>query len=99
MATEAMSDQKDFLYKYRAIDENNIDWSRRIFTHNELYFATRDQFNDPFDCKFYYSFSSSAGDVKKYLRRGLKRNFPNWNRQQRESFIAENLQMFERREK
>ena len=89
-----MSDQKDFLYKYGAVDINNIDRSRRIFTHNELYFATVDQFNDPFDCKFDYSFDASVGDAKKYLRRALKRSRPNLNRNQREIWIARHLKMF-----
>ena len=88
-----MSDQKDFLYKYRAIDENNIEWSSRIFTHNELYFASVDQFNDPFDCKFDYSFDASVEDAKKYLRRVVKRIRPNWNRKERGAWIAERLKM------
>lgn len=54
-----MSDQESYFYKYRTIDDRYIDRARRIFTHNELYFSSKDQFNDPFDCKFGYSFAAS----------------------------------------
>lgn len=39
------------LYKYRVWEERNADKqnSRRILTDMELYFASADQFNDPFD--------------------------------------------------
>ncbi len=89
-----MSDQKNFLYKYRAIDDDNIDRTRRMFTDNEVYFANVDQFNDPFDCKFDYSFDASDRDAKTYLLRGLERNFPNWNRLQKRNWIAKHLKMF-----
>ncbi len=98
MATEAMSDQKDFLYKYRAIDENNLDRSQRIFTHNELYFANANQFNDPFDCKSNFSFAASNGEAKSYFDRNLKRKHPNWNRQKKRSWIAERLRMLKERD-
>ena len=39
-------------YKYKHIDEAHLDYSRRIFTHNELYFSTADDFNDPSDCSY-----------------------------------------------
>lgn len=84
-----MSNQKNFLYKYRAIDENNIERSSRIFTHNELYFASADQFNDPFDCSFDFSFEASAGEVKKYWHRVLRVENPILNKHQREKWIAE----------
>lgn len=93
-----MSDQKDFLYKYRAIDENNIDWSSKIFTHNELYFARIDQFNDPFDCKFDYSFYANVGEVKEYSRSVLRWKYPSWNRHQREKWIAEHRKMFTKKD-
>ena len=50
--------------------------------------------DDPFDCKFDYSFDASVEDAKKYLRRVVRRNSPNWNRKQREAWIAKHLKMF-----
>ena len=39
------------LYKYRVWEEpcKELQYSRRILTHNEVYLASADQFNDPFD--------------------------------------------------
>ena len=90
-----MSDHDRFLYKYRTIDEDNISRARRIFTDNELYFSSKDQFNDPFDCKFGYSFAASKPEIKKYLLASLKRNQPNWNRKQKQHWIAEQLKKFD----
>lgn len=44
------SHQPSVLYKYRNWED---DYHRRILTHNELYFASPDQFNDPFDSKIH----------------------------------------------
>lgn len=45
-----------YLYKYRTLaPEKTRQYTRRIFTHNELYFARPLEFNDPFDTKFYMS--------------------------------------------
>jgi len=93
-----MNDQKDFLYKYRAIDEKNIDWSSRIFTHNEVYFADAPQFNDPFDCKFDYSFDANNRELNTYLHRNLERQHPDWNRQQRREWIAKHSRTLKRRD-
>ena len=41
------------LYKYR--DWNN-DYHKRLLTDNELYFASANQYNDPFDCAIPYRF-------------------------------------------
>lgn len=86
-----MNDQKRFLYKYRAVQEDNIDWTRRIFTHNELHFPSKNQFNDPFDCEFDYSFSATEQQSKRYLMNSLGRKHSNWNRKKRQRWTSENL--------
>ncbi len=42
----------EFLYKYITWPDNKSEdqWRRRILTHNEMYFSSPLQFNDPFDC-------------------------------------------------
>ena len=86
-----MDDQKHFLFKYRSIEEHNIDRSSRIFTHNELYFSSANQFNDPFDCKFDYSFAANKQDLKRYLWNSLSNKYPNWNRSKKQRWIAQKL--------
>lgn len=90
-----MSDHDRFLYKYRTIDEDNVDRVRRIFTDNELYFSSKDQFNDPFDCKFGYSFKASKPEIKKYFMGTLNRKRPDLNRQQKKRWIAEQMKRFD----
>lgn len=86
---EANSNQ-NYLYKYRAIDEENICHTRRIFTHRELYFAAIKQFNDPFDCTWKYSFDSTDLQLKAYLRKQAARLHPEWNRSQTRKWISAN---------
>ena len=57
------------LYKYRSLstkkdkeDQKTIrEYTSRILTHNEIYFAKPSEFNDPFDCGFHIS---CEGDFK-----------------------------------
>ena len=39
------------LYRFRSIDHERLERSSRIFTHNELYFASPTQLNDPWEAK------------------------------------------------
>ena len=84
-----MSEQTEFLYKYRAIDDSNLDYVRRIFTHNEIYLAAAEQFNDPFDCRFSYSFKASEQEARSYFTRLLDERFSDWNRQQKRAWMKE----------
>lgn len=86
-----MSDQRKYFYKYKYIDDQNLGRSSLIFTHNELYFSSKNQFNDPFDCKFDYSFVANDKDLKKYFKKLLQRNHPDWNRPQRQHWIRDKL--------
>lgn len=85
----ASSDQR-YLYKYRAIDEATIDHTQRIFTDRELYFSAINQFNDPFDCTWKYSFDSTDQQLKAYLRKQSARLHPEWNRSQTRTWISAN---------
>ncbi len=83
-----MNDEVEVLYKYRAIDENNLHYTERIFTHNELYFPSKNAFNDPFDCKFDYSFAASDEEIRKYFIENLKRSEPQMNRGGRRKWLS-----------
>lgn len=39
------------LYRFRSVDHERLERSSRIFTHNELYFASPTQLNDPWESK------------------------------------------------
>ncbi len=52
----------EYFYKYKHIDKDHLDYSRCIFTDNELYFSTADDFNDPFDCSYRLVINGSEAD-------------------------------------
>ncbi len=50
---ELLNNIPDILYKYRVWDDY---YDKRILTDNEIYFASAEQFNDPFDSTLPYKF-------------------------------------------
>ena len=81
-------DSPTYFYKYKRIDEANLDHSSRIFTHNELYFSTVNEFNDPFDCRYRYELNGSEADLAEY-HDGIQRKLhPSRNEQERHSETA-----------
>ncbi|MEK9671093.1 MAG: hypothetical protein VW268_01140 [Rhodospirillaceae bacterium] len=85
-----MPDPK-YLYKYRAIDLENPQFARRIFTHRELYFSHVDQFNDPFDCRYKFDFFSTEKELKDYFVRSLKYSKSKMTRGDRRKWIKEKV--------
>lgn len=79
---------KPRLYKYRSIDSRHLERTSRTFTHNEVYFPHAREFNDPFDCRFSFSFAATTMQRREYPRKNVKRNLPDMNRQQREAWIS-----------
>jgi hypothetical protein len=61
------------IYKYAAINSNTF----RILVCNELYFASPENFNDPFDCNVVPVPLVTRRDIK----RNIKKEFPNLSRQ------------------
>lgn len=76
-------DSPTYFYKYKSIDEANLDYSRPIFTHNELYFSTVNKFNDPFDCRYRYELNGSEADLVEYYDRVQREHHPSRNEQER----------------
>ena len=68
------------LYKYRNWEEDN---HKRVLTHNELFFAPPDSFDDEFDCKIpiRYDLLTDKEIYEKYLYFSKKEN-PHFNREQ-----------------
>jgi len=58
------------LYKYRSLrTKRDRQYTERILTHNEIYFAKYKEFNDPFDCNFHISFEGNIIAHKSKLRK------------------------------
>ena len=45
-----MSENRQFLHRYRNLNGRHREWTKRILTESVLYFAAPSAFNDPFDC-------------------------------------------------
>lgn len=57
------------LYKYRYFDEP--DFHLRILTHNEIFFSSSAQFNDPFDCRTSIEYSGSREEIIRYWQKRM----------------------------
>lgn len=80
-----------FLYKYRALNEQNHRYMERIFTHNELYFPSPREFNDPFDSKIQLYFDGTEEEWSRYLTGLYKKFQPELNRIQRHAEVKKVL--------
>jgi hypothetical protein len=67
------------LYKYRKINDVPIDWTKNIFAKRELYFASRNQFNDPFDCRSSFEFEGTPAEQDSYFRNVVAARAINWS--------------------
>ena len=68
---------EDILYKYRSLSGENKGRVERIFTHNELYFPSPLQFNDPFDCRVDLSLEGTKEEWVQYINGLIKKYRPN----------------------
>ncbi len=82
------------LYKYKSIDDNHPEYSSRIFTHNELYFCSVKDFNDPFDCMYQVEWHGSPEEERNYLLRLLDKFDPSRNRREDDALISKGKELF-----
>ena len=61
--------------KYFAPD--NVEWTKRIFVDNEIYFAAPIDFNDPFDSKIRHFYPDSEAEREAFLKEWAHYSFPN----------------------
>ncbi|MBF0555719.1 MAG: DUF2971 domain-containing protein [Nitrospirae bacterium] len=62
-----MSEEKLTLYRYRHLDGEHHDWTKKIITESILYFASPATFNDPFDCRVHFSKDYSKEELSAYF--------------------------------
>lgn len=81
-----------YLYRYRSMLYKDLD---RTFTHNELYYASPDSFNDPFDCKTPFTLKNcKEGDLKtlrELMAKWLENDSPHLSKGQRETRLDEHF--------
>ena len=62
----------DALYKYGKFDE----YTEKLFTNNEIYFSSPDEFNDPFDSRPRYICEGNKQQVENYLFELYRKKYP-----------------------
>ena len=86
-------------YKYRSLrTKADKEHTLRIITHNEIYFANRKEFNDPFDFNFHISCDIDFNTYKARLKQ-LKPNMQEEeiDKQTRKALLPENVIKHERK--
>ena len=88
----------NILYRYRDLSGKNRDRVRQLIRDSVLYFASPDSFNDPFDCKIYYTSSGSLSDIRRKYLKLCKKYEPQLNRNERRQRAAEDMKGFNRQD-
>jgi Protein of unknown function (DUF2971) len=88
---EGTRDLPQHLHKYRSLAGDGRNHLEQLFRCAEIYFAPRESFNDPFDCRVHLSFPNSPVAFRRWLVGALKRHKPDLNRKQRQLLAAEEV--------
>ena len=71
-ATDENKIELDALYKYGKFDE----YTEKLFTHNEIYFSSPNEFNDPFDSKPRIICEGNKQQIENYLFELYRKKYP-----------------------
>lgn len=91
MGRNIISEDPKVLYRYRHLQGDHREWTKRIITDSVIYFASPLSFNDPFDCKVHYQSSLSPKLLKIRYADLLKKKLPNLNRKMRREKVAADM--------
>lgn len=86
-----MTENVEFLYRYRHLHGQHREWTKRILTDSVLYFANPSTFNDPFDGKVHFRSSFSEKELKQQHLDRIKRRMPDLNRKQRRTKATQDI--------
>jgi hypothetical protein len=75
--------EPNVLYKYYAFNKTFKTRTKKIFKENEIYFATPEQFNDPFDSRVGLSYEGTEDQWIQFLDDWYSRNEPSLLPEQR----------------
>jgi len=91
MGKNVIFEDPKVLYRYRHLQGDHREWTKRIITDSVLYFANPLSFNDPFDCKVRYRSSLSPKQLKLKYSNLLKKNLLKLNRKMRRRKVVADL--------
>jgi len=66
------------LFKYCEFNE----YTEKVFTHNEIYFSSPYEFNDPFDSKLHLTCNGTMTEIKRYLCKQYQKKSPKRSKQE-----------------
>ncbi len=72
-----------YLYKYRSLAGNNIDWVAETISKSTLRFGSVLEFNDPFDSAPIYDLKGGETEVRKYFMQMFSQRSPGMGRAER----------------
>jgi hypothetical protein len=81
-------EHKGFLCRYRHLQGDHREWTKRILTNSELYFLSPSTFNDPFDCHVCYRSDFSKKTLKREHLERVAEFMPYLNRAQKRAKAA-----------
>ena len=65
------------LYKYKSIStEQHVEWAVEILLKDTIYFCSRTEFNDPFDCRPRFRVAATVEQLKEYIASVYERHAP-----------------------
>ena len=75
-----MTPHPEFFYRYRSLYGTAAAGVEQSLCHSRHYFASPKAFNDPFDCRPYFSLQASTAQLTKYFEGALSRHAPELSR-------------------
>ena len=78
-----MTPHPEFFYRYRSLSGSSAAGVEQSLRHSRHYFASPKAFNDPFDCRPYFSLQASSVQLTKYFEGALLRHAPELSRSAR----------------
>lgn len=76
------------LYRYRHLQGEHREWTKRILIDSVLYFAKPSTLNDPFDCRVHFRPSVSRKELRRKHSVLVSKHVPQLNRAQRRAKVA-----------
>ena len=86
-----MTDKIQVLYRYRHLQGEHREWTRKIITDSMLHFTNPSALNDPFDCKVHFRSSCPVQELKQQHLERIKKRMGGLNRQQRRAMASRDI--------
>ena len=83
------------LYRYRHLQGEHREWTKRILTESVLHFASPLRFNDLFDCRVHFRPSLSRQELRKKHDALVRKYMTQLNRAQRRAKVASDVRALE----